>query len=41
MAMVLGLAQTADAAAGNLRADIRRTAYGVPHIKARDIGGLG
>lgn len=39
--MALGLAQTADAADGRLRAEIRRTAYGVPHIKARDIAGLG
>lgn len=38
---MLGLAQTADAAEGRLRADIRRTAYGVPHIKAKDVAGLG
>jgi acyl-homoserine-lactone acylase len=41
VALALGLAQVAVAADGGLRAEIRRTAYGVPHIKARDIAGLG
>jgi acyl-homoserine-lactone acylase len=41
MAMTLGLTQTADAAEGRLQADIRRTTYGVPHIKAKDVAGLG
>ena len=42
VALLVGLGLSAPAeAAGGYSAEIRRTAYGAPHIKAADFGGLG
>src|SRR5688572_22920626 len=39
--VVTSIAATTTARAPTFRAEIRRTAYGVPHIKAADMGGIG
>ena len=40
-ALALAACDAGGAKAGGFEAEIRRTAFGVPHIKARDMGGIG
>ena len=41
IALLASCATSPDGASGALSAEIRRTAYGVPHVKAKDYAGLG
>ncbi|OYX48654.1 MAG: hypothetical protein B7Y90_09475 [Alphaproteobacteria bacterium 32-64-14] len=40
-ALALAACDSGGAKAGGFEAEIRRTAFGVPHIKAKDMGGIG
>jgi acyl-homoserine-lactone acylase len=41
LAVIAGLSSVASAATKKYSAEVRRTSYGIPHIKANDYGGLG